>query len=71
MNELLQWALTPPVLYILVTWSIFWKGLALWRAARLKQAGWYMALLVINTVGLLEIIYLIVTNQRYRESNRF
>jgi len=71
MDELLKWAMTPPVLFILLAWAIFWKGLALWRAARLKQLGWYIALLVINTLGLLEIVYLITTNQRYRESNRF
>ena len=43
-------------------WSLVWKGLALWRAAQLKQKGWFVALLIINTVGILEIIYLLVTN---------
>jgi hypothetical protein len=39
-------------------WSIVWKGLALWRAAKLGQKPWFVALLVINTVGILEILYL-------------
>lgn len=52
-----------------VIWSVIWKGLALWRAARLKQMGWYIALLIINTVGIFEIIYLLATNKRYKESN--
>ncbi|MDD3880607.1 MAG: DUF5652 family protein [Syntrophomonas sp.] len=46
-----------------------WKGLALWRAARLNQVAWYIALLIINTVGVFEIIYLIATNKKYKESN--
>jgi hypothetical protein len=66
-----HWMQTPMILYTVVTWSIVWKGLALWRAARLRQAGWYIALLVINTVGIFEIIYLVATNKRYKESNRW
>ncbi len=68
-SHIQQWIQTPMVLYPLITWSVVWKGLALWRAARLKQVGWYIALLVINTVGVFEIIYLIATNKRYEESN--
>jgi uncharacterized membrane protein YccC len=69
MTQFQQWIQTPMVLYPLITWSIVWKGLALWRAARLRQLGWYIALLVINTVGVFEIIYLVATNKRYKESN--
>jgi len=58
----------PAVIFPLIAWSILWKGLALWRAARLKQLGWYIALLIINTVGIFEIVYLLVTNKRYREN---
>lgn len=43
---------------VLMVWSIFWKGLALWHSARKEQSWWFMALLVINTMGILEIIYL-------------
>ena len=42
----------------IVVWSIFWKAAATWRAARNNQLGWFIALFVINTVGVLEIIYL-------------
>jgi len=43
---------------IFIVWSLFWKGFSMWRAARNNQSWWYVALLIINTVGLLEIIYL-------------
>lgn len=52
-----------------IIWSGLWKGLALWRAARLKQVGWYIALIIINTLGVLEIIYLIATRKKYQETN--
>ncbi|MBI5644618.1 hypothetical protein HY970_00810 [Candidatus Kaiserbacteria bacterium] len=35
-----------------------WKGLALWRSAHRNDMGWFIAFLVLNTLGILEIIYL-------------
>ncbi|NLV20846.1 MAG: hypothetical protein GXY49_02495 [Syntrophomonadaceae bacterium] len=66
MPEIQQLLQNPAILYPVLVWSIVWKGLALWRAARLRQVGWYIALLVINTVGIFEIIYLLATNKRYK-----
>jgi hypothetical protein len=68
MNHIQQLMQNRVVFSSLITWAIVWKGLALWRAARLKQVGWYIALLIINTVGIFEIIYLIATNKRYKET---
>jgi len=45
-------------LFLLIVWSIFWKGLALWHSAGRKQGWWFVVLLVVNTAGILEIIYL-------------
>jgi len=43
---------------IAMGWSFFWKGIALWKSAFQKQKIWFVALLFINSLGLLEIIYL-------------
>lgn len=43
---------------IMILWSLAWKGVALWKAARNNEKYWYIAMLVINTVGILEIIYI-------------
>jgi hypothetical protein len=51
-------SLPPGFLVVLVVWSLVWKGLALWRAARAGQAAWFIAFLAINTAGLLEMAYL-------------
>jgi len=37
---------------------IFLKGYALWHAARRNEKWWFVALLLINTIGILELIYL-------------
>lgn len=43
---------------ILVTiWSLIWKGLALWKAAKNSDKVWYVLLLIVNTMGILEIVY--------------
>ena len=48
-----------PLVIVLVLWTVILKGYALWSAARNTQKWWFIALLVINTLGILEIIYLI------------
>ena len=47
-----------PLLIVLVLWSLFWKGLALWHSGRRGQSGWFIVLLIINSLGILELIYL-------------
>jgi len=48
------------ILYLVIFWSLFWKGIALWRAAQYSQRNWFVVILVLNsiTLGILEIIYL-------------
>lgn len=46
------------LLPIVILWSIFWKGLALWHSAQRGQYWWFVIMLVVNTLGILEIIYL-------------
>ena len=46
------------LLVLLIAWSVIWKGLALWRAAKRGDRIWFIVFLVINTAGILEIIYL-------------
>lgn len=48
----------PWVVLVILLWSIVWKGLALWVSARRTEKWWFIALLVLNTAGILEIIYL-------------
>lgn len=51
-------------------WVLPWKGLALWRASRKGSKIWFIALLVINTFALLEIVYVFFGDKltdRYRK----
>jgi len=58
----------------IVVWTIPWKGVALWRAAKNGQKIWFISLLVLNTIGILEIIYIFIFSKKKTESsqeNRF
>ena len=68
MDTLVYLVNNPWVILLVVVWSVIWKGLALWRAARLSQRAWFVGILIINTLGILEIIYLLVTNHGVKES---
>ncbi len=48
-----------PLLIVAMVWTIVLKGFALWHAARGSQKWWFIALLIINTLGILEIVYLL------------
>jgi len=45
-------------IYLLLIWSYVWKGVALWKAAQQKQRNWFVVMLVLQTVGIIEIVYL-------------
>jgi hypothetical protein len=44
---------------ILLIWSGVWKAIALWKSSRNNQLGWFIALAILNTAGILEIVYLV------------
>jgi hypothetical protein len=45
-------------------WSLIWKGFALWKAAKQDDKTWFIALLIINTAGILEIFYIFIFSKR-------
>ena len=46
-----------PVLYV---WSAIWKGFALWKSVKKNSLIWFVILFVVNTAGILEILYIFV-----------
>lgn len=58
-----------PLLLLILAWSLLWKGLALWRASQRKEKVWFIIFLVVNLLGLPEIIYLLVTNGKEGKEN--
>ncbi|MDO8742946.1 MAG: DUF5652 family protein [Candidatus Azambacteria bacterium] len=46
------------IIWLILLWTLPWKGIALWRAVKNNHKKWFVALLVINTLAILEIIYI-------------
>lgn len=53
---------------LVILWTLVWKGLALWKAAGEKSKVWFIILLVVNTVGILDILYLYVFSRKSNKS---
>ncbi len=51
-------AQNPIVLAPVIIWSMAWKGVSLWKAGTNKQIVWFILLFILNTLGILPIIYL-------------
>lgn len=52
------WQIYIITILVLSLWSVPWKAVALWKAARLGQKGWFVLMFILNTVAILEIIYI-------------
>jgi len=59
----------PPawLLLLIVAWTLPWKGVALWKASRNSQKKWFIAILILNTLALLEIIYIFFFEKKKEE----
>lgn len=53
-----------------IVWSLIWKGIALWKAAKNNDKAWFIALMIINTLGILEIFYIYVFSKRNTTTNK-
>lgn len=47
-----------------MAWTMPWKGVALWRAAGNRHLWWFIAIFILNTLAILEIIYIFAFSRR-------
>jgi len=66
----LDFAFPEWLIVLLVLWTIPWKGIALWKAANNKQKIWFIILILVNTLGLLEILYIVFWQKNKGKSRR-
>ena len=67
-----EFILTPQLMnYILLVslWTIPWKGVALWKASRNNQLGWFIALMLVNSLAVLEIVYIFYFVDKKKKEN--
>jgi len=68
MNVNLSWGDLPVGVEVTITllliWSLVWKGFALYRAGANRSKGWFIVLFILNTAGILDILYLIFSRKK-------
>ncbi len=52
------------LILIAVAWEVVWKAIALWRAARNGHLVWFIFILIINSLGILPIIYIVFFSRK-------
>jgi len=53
-----QLLLSTPILFLILAWTLPWKAVALWKATKNDHKKWFVAILILNTLAILEIIYI-------------
>lgn len=53
-----------------IIWTIPWKGIALWRAAQNQHRVWFVILLVVNTLAVLDILYIFIFSKKEKLSEQ-
>ena len=56
------------VILILMIWDAVWKLIALWKSARNNHLVWFVVIAIINSVGILPIIYILMHRSDKGES---
>ena len=57
-------------LVILVIWESIWKITAMWRAARKNHLIWFILIALLNTAGILPILYIFLFSKLKLEERR-
>ena len=52
------------IVWLIILWTLPWKGVALWKAARRNHQTWFIVLLILNTLAILEILYIFIFSKR-------
>ena len=52
------------ILVLLTVWVLPWKGWALWKAAKTSSKKWFIAILILNTLAILDILYIFVFSKK-------
>lgn len=68
---ILEWFTQPHTFLALVIWTLAWKAVSLWRSARRGQRIWFGVLLVTNTLGILDAVYIFWVNRDKHVGGKF
>ena len=57
-QSIMDYVSVHPWIIVIIVWSVIWKLIALWKAARNNHMTVFIVLAFLNTAGIAEILYL-------------
>ena len=58
-----------PLLIVIALFELVMKLIAMWKAGRNNHLAWFIVIGIINTAGILPIIYLLINRRTKPEEN--
>ena len=52
-------------------WDSVWKLIAMWKAGRNNHLAWFIFIALINTVGILPIVYILMHRKKLTDNNSY
>jgi hypothetical protein len=57
-----------PLVIVLAVWDGVWKMIGMWKAAQNKHLAWFIIIALINSIGIIPILYIQVSKKRYEST---
>lgn len=57
-----------PLFLALIAWTMIWKGIALWKSGRNNQIAWFIVMFIVNSAGIIPIIYILWFQKKHAET---
>lgn len=70
LSNILPFQMTAGIIAVFVVlgiWEAVWKGIALWKTGRNNQLPWFVFIFILNTVGILPIVYLLFFQKKKKK----
>ena len=70
MDQLVQFATNPALIVVIAVWEVLWTLIGLWYSAR-KDKYWFLAIGLIQLLGVIEIFYLFTRTSFFSDAHAF
>jgi len=60
-------SITMSLFLLVIVFDLVLRGVSLWKSARAGQKGWFIVLIIFNTVGILPVLYLVFFQKKNKK----
>jgi len=70
LSQLLGISPTFLIIILIAIWDGIWKLIALWKSAKNSELAWFIILALINSAGILPILYIYIFSKEKRKKKK-